>query len=130
MFTHTLQLDERHALLSLAILLVHVDGNVASSESTRLRTLRREMALPSDTELPEDPMGMLPQPFTSTESCVRVLLELLLIAAADDYFDPREREFIVDVAEKVSVSSERLEDMISWTREHTMLMKSAEQFWA
>ena len=61
------------------------------------------MALPSDTELPEDPVGMLPQPFTSMESCVRVLLELLLIAAADDYFDPREREFIVDVAEKVSV---------------------------
>jgi hypothetical protein len=129
MFTHTLQLEERLVLLSLAILLVHVDGNVDSTESTRLRALRREMALPSDTELPEDPVGMLPQPFSSMESRVRVLLELLLIAAADDYFDPRERDFIGNVAEQVSIPSERLEAMIGWTREHAQLMKAAEQFW-
>ena len=130
MFTHTLQLEERHALLSLAILLVHVDGNVDSSESTRLRALRREMALPSDTELPEDPLDLLPAPFSSMESRARVLLELLLIAAADDYFDPREREFIQDVAQKVSISSERLDAMIAWTRDHAALMRAAAQFWA
>jgi tellurite resistance protein len=129
MFTHTLQLSERHALLSLAILLVHIDGDFAAEESTRLRALRREMALPLDTELPEDPITVLPAPFESHESRCRIMLELLLIAAADDLFHPQERAFIEDVAERMDIKAERLNGMIEWTRDHTRLMKAAAVLW-
>ena len=130
MFTHTLKLTERHALLSLAILLVHIDGDFDDSESKRLRALRREMALPLDTELPDDPIADLPAPFDTPASRARVLLELLQIAAADDYFHPAERTFIEDVARRLEVPVPRLEEMIRWTRQHNELLKAAEAFWS
>lgn len=130
MFTHTLKLTERHALLSLAILLVHIDGEFADAESKRLRALRREMALPPDTELPEDPIAALPAPFETAGARARVLLELLQVAAADDLFHPKERAFIEDVTRRLEIPIPRLEEMIRWTRQHNQLVKAAEVFWS
>jgi len=128
MFTQTLRLPERQALLSLAIRLVHIDGDFHDAESARLRALRREMALPLDTELPDEPIDDLPEPFTSPGARQRVILVLLQVAAADDFFHPDEKTFIETVAQRLDIAVPQLEAMIVWTRQHNQLVKAADVF--
>lgn len=103
MFSFSLRLSERRALLSLAIQLVYIDDEVAEVEQQRLRLLRREMSLPPDIRLDDVAIDELPHPFGDMESRRRALLELMIIAAADDRLDPREEEFITAVAQGLEI---------------------------
>lgn len=130
MFLHTLNLSERKSFLALAIHLVHSDGEFAQTEEQRLRALRREMALPADTEIPDDPIGPLPEPFSSRESRTKVVLALLELAYIDGVFDPRERAMIKEIGTRFSMSTDELNRLEDWTVRLSQLMAEAQDLWS
>jgi uncharacterized tellurite resistance protein B-like protein len=129
MFLHTLSLEERKSFLALAIHLVHSDGEFADTEEDRLRALRREMALPADTELPDDPIARLPTPFASRQAQATVILELLELAYIDGVFDPRERALIKSIGTSFGLSVDELNRMEDWTVRLSQLMSEATEQW-
>ena len=128
-FLHTLGLEERKAFLGLAIALVHADDEFADTEEQQLRALRREMALPPDTEIPDDPFASLPAPFTTRPSQIKVLIELLRLASVDEVFDPRERVMIERIAETFGVAHAELAELEAWAHQLTSLTRKARSFW-
>jgi uncharacterized tellurite resistance protein B-like protein len=130
MFLHTLSLSERKSFLALAIHLVHSDGELDQTEEQRLRALRREMALPADTELPDDPLDALPEPFSGRESFTKVILALLELAYVDGVFDPRERAMIKAIGTRFSMSTDELNRLEDWTIRLSRLMAEAKELWS
>lgn len=130
MFLTTFSLSERKAFLALAIQLVHTDGEFAATEEQRLLALRRVMALPADTDIPDDPIQALPAPFTTHESRAKVVIELLKLAYVDGVFDSRERAMIKDIGERFSLSRDVLNQMEDWTIRLNQLREEAESLWA
>lgn len=130
MFLHTLNLSERKSFLALAIHLVHSDGEFADTEEQRLRSLRREMALPADTELPDDSLTVLPVPFSSQESRTKVVLGLLELAYIDGVFDPRERAMIKEIGTRFEMSTDDLNKLEDWTIRLSSLMEEAKGLWS
>ncbi|MDG1481410.1 MAG: hypothetical protein P8R54_17580 [Myxococcota bacterium] len=130
MFLDTLSLSERKSFLALAIHLVHSDGEFDQTEEQRLRALRREMALPADTELPDDPLDALPVPFSSRESCTKVVLALLELAYVDGVFDRRERAMIKVIGTRFSMSTDELNRLEDWTIRLSQLMSEAKGLWS
>ena len=88
------------------------------------------MALPADTELPDDPMAALPAPFSSRESRVKVILELLRMAYIDGVFDPRERALIKDIGTQFGLSVDELNRMEDWVVRLNLLQEEAQALWA
>ena len=126
MFLHTLSLSERKSFLALAIHLVHSDGELDQTEEQRLRALRREMALPADTELPDDPLDALPEPFSGRESFTKVILALLELAYVDGVFDP----MIKAIGTRFSMSTDELNRLEDWTIRLSRLMAEAKELWS
>ena len=129
MFLHTFNLSERKSFLSLAIHLVHSDGEFVDPEEQRLRAIRREMALPADTEIPDDPISALPAPFSSRESRVKVILELLDLAYIDGVFDSRERTLIKNIGSSFGLETDELNRLEDWTIRLNQLKEEATGLW-
>ena len=129
MFLTTFSLNERKSFLALAIHLVHTDGEFAAQEEQRLRALRRVMALPADTDIPDDPISALPAPFTTREARVKVIIELLKLAYVDGVFDRRERSMIQDIGDRFGLQRDELDRMEDWTTRLNQLRQEAESLW-
>ena len=129
MFLTTFSLSERKSFLALAIQLVHTDGEFAAIEEQRLRALRRVMALPADTDIPDDPISGLPEPFTTRETRAKVVIELLKLAYVDGVFDRRERAMIKDIGERFGLSHDDLSRMEAWTIRLNQLREEAATLW-
>ena len=129
MFLHTFNLSERKSFLSLAIHLVHSDGEFVDPEEQRLRAIRREMALPADTEIPDDPISALPAPFSSRESRIKVILELLDLAYIDGVFDSRERTLIKNIGSSFGLEIDELNRLEDWTIRLNQLKEEATGLW-
>ena len=121
MFLHALSFEERHALMALATDLVHADKVLENEEEARLVALRRKLALSADAKIPVDPLSVVPLPFRSRQSRIKVLAELLILANADDHIDERELTMIRETSRKFGIEDSVQVRLEAWVVQYQRL---------
>ena len=112
MFLAKLSPPQQDAFLQLAAQLVAVDGEITPDELEMLS----EIAMGATDWVPQDdlPIAGLVAAFDDTVSRRAALVELIGLAHADTVYGPEEREFIADLARRMSVSPARLAQLEAW----------------
>ena len=128
MFLHELTTEQQRAFLILARQVMAADNRLAMKEVERLEALYRETGLPAETAAAPDAVGDMNYLFDSPRARAIVLLELLLVAHADDDFDPRENAVIHDVAERLEVYEDDWARFGDWATRYTALRREAETY--
>ena len=70
----------------------------------------------------------LAEVFTSQQSKAALLLELIGLAHADADYHSTEQSFVAQVANKLGIAKEMLEDMEAWVVRQLALVREAEQY--
>ncbi|NNF57483.1 MAG: hypothetical protein HKN04_04510 [Rhodothermaceae bacterium] len=128
MFLHELTTEQQRAFLILARQVMAADERLAMQEVERLEALYRETGLPAETAAGPDAVGDMNYLFASPRVRAVVLLELLLVAHADDDLDPRENAVIRDVAERMEVYDDDWTRFSAWAARYAALRREAETY--
>lgn len=126
MFIQNLNSEQQSALLSLAKDVMEADG-VKWDEQESVLGLLTAQSNP-DAEPTNLTNTRLEDLFSDQTSKNSLLLELLGIAHANGDYHPGEQEAIRNLALKLNIPDELVEDMESWVKRQTILMKEAQHF--
>lgn len=130
MFLSHFDPDEKRAFLHLSWKLIHIDGVLAAEEETMFAQCRRLLDLEGESIPATIDLDAAVGAFTSHQSRVSALLELLALCHADGDFHPAEQALVRTVANGFGVSAEALSAYESWVLRQVMLMQEAEAFWS
>lgn len=128
MFLHELAPEQQRAVLILARQVIAADDRLAMQEVERLEALYRETGLPAETSAAPDVVADLNHMFPAPRVRAVVLIELLLVAHADDEVDAREREAIRAVAGRMDVAEDRWAVLVDWAERFAALRREAAAF--
>lgn len=124
MFIARLDPTQQGVLLHLGTRLISADDNLDGREVEFLETLRSQMGAGVQ---PVD-IDSLAEVFTSQQSKAALLLELIGLAHADADYHSTEQSFVAQVANKLGIAKEMLEDMEAWVVRQLALVREAEQY--
>ncbi len=106
--------EEQHALIELLIYMVKADGVVDNIEEAIIQDYADLVAVDVDSiDGNLQPEVLIPK-FQSLESRFTVIEELLRVSHLNGFFTRDEQAAILDVAEKLGVSSEMVRKMDAW----------------
>jgi hypothetical protein len=128
MFLHELTPDQQRAVLILARQVIAADHRLAMQELERLEALYRETGLPAETSEAPDVVADLNYMFPEPRGRAVVLIELLLVAHADDEIHAREHESIRAIADRMQVGEERWVMLVDWAARFAALRQEAAAF--
>ena len=124
MFVAQLTTQQQGLLLQLGTELVAADGKIHDKEAELLAVVRAQMT-PGIAPVSSD---QLCKEFTTQASKAALLLELIGLAHADADYHSTEQSFVAQVANKLGIAKEMLEDMEAWVARQLALVREAEQF--
>jgi len=115
MFLQKLNDREKKGFLYLAQKLITIDNKVKVSELSLLKNISREMGIDMNdaVQLEQEDVWKI---FTSRESRMIILIELIATGYIDNDFSPDENELIKEIARKFSISDTKLSLMEQWVR--------------
>ena len=103
--------------------MAHADGLITPSEKANLES-RLGMALLAEEEKPSPDALQNPEQITDGQlasahpaNLKLILRDAMLMAAVDEFYDPREIDLINRVAAVAGISEEQLMDLYSWVEE-------------
>lgn len=128
----TLTADEKRVFVECFCGMVYSDNNVAKEEIEFLKNIGKLYGI-SEQEIVAILKGMNRDEVINKVSILKdrvkalqLIKELCYLANSDTGLDDREIDFIIDVAEKVNVDSEKLKQINKWVLDKIVLEKTGE----
>lgn len=126
MFVNNLNAAQQGKMLSLAQLIIAVDGRVVAKEQAMIDFLRSQCV--ENVTVESVDFSKLPSLFDNQQAKVSLLLELIGIAYADEDYHESEKGIVREVSMVLGVSSPLLEDMENWVKKQFIQVKEAQAF--
>lgn len=128
----TLSTEEKKIFVESFCCMVYSDGNVAKEEIEFLKDIGKLYGI-SEQEIvailkgmnKEEIMNRIAQ-ITERHKALQLVKELCYLANSDSGLDDNEIDFIIDVAERVNVDSEKLKQINKWVLDKIVLQKTGE----
>ena len=127
-----LSTEEKKIFVESFCCMVYSDGNVAKEEIEFLKNIGKLYGI-SEQEIvailkgmnKEQVMNRVSQ-ITERPKALQLVKELCYLANSDTGLDDNEIDFIIDVAERVNVDSEKLKQINKWVLDKIVLQKTGE----
>lgn len=127
-----LSAEEKKIFVESFCCMVYSDGNVAKEEIEFLKNIGKLYGI-SEQEIvailkgmnKEAVMNRIAQ-ITDRQKALQLVKELCYLANSDTGLDDNEIDFIIDVAERVNVDSEKLKQINKWVLDKIVLQKTGE----
>jgi len=126
MFLNRLRDEQKKAFLAIAIKLVGADGRLDPRERVIIETIRYEMGLFSETDLPGGDMERIARVFDTHDSRVIVLMEAIAIALADEDLAKEEENLLRELARIFDFTEEKATAIEAWVIKFRDTQKEAE----
>ena len=94
MFLNSLTLEQKKAFLSIAMKIIGADGILETRERQKIETMRYEMGLYNETDLPTGDIEDIAKTFDTRKSRVIVMLEGIALAYADEDLGEEEQKIL------------------------------------
>lgn len=128
----TLTADEKRIFVESFCCMVYQDGSIAKEEIDFLKGIGRLYSI-SEQEIVailkgmnrEEVMNKIEQ-ITERTKALQLVKELCYLANSDTGLDDKEIDFIIDVAERLNVDSEKLKQINKWVLDKIVLQKTGE----
>lgn len=127
MFIQHLTNEQQGILYSFSKRLVTVDGVIDSKEETILETIRAQCSESADFGLDIN-LVEIDKIFHQQHQKIAFMIELIGVAHADDTYTHEEKDFVLSLAENLSIDPELLKQMESWVERQLGLVKEANLF--
>lgn len=128
----TLTPEEKRIFVESFCCMVYMDGVVAKEEIEFLKTIGKQFGV-AEQEIVTILKGMNKDAtmekigqITERSKALHLIKELCYLANSDTGLDDREIDFIIDVAEKINVDSEKLKQINKWVLDKIVLQKTGE----
>lgn len=128
----TLTADEKRIFVESFCCMVYTDGNVAKEEIEFLKGIGKLYGIAEQDivsilkNMKKDEIMEHIGSITNRQKALQLVKELCYLANSDTGLDDREIDFIIDVAEKVNVDSEKLKQINKWVLDKIVLQKTGE----
>ena len=131
-YIETLTANEKKIFVESFCCMVYADGSIAKEEIEFLKSIGKLYSI-SEQEIvsilknmkKEDVMNHIGT-ITNRQKSLQLVKELCFLANSDTGLDDREIDFIIDVAEKLNVDSEKLKQINKWVLDKIVLQKTGE----
>ncbi len=125
MFLNQLTLEQKKAFLAIAMRIIGADGVLDPRERGALESMRYEMGLFTETDLPKGYIEDLVKSFDTRKSQVILMLEGIALALADEEFAGEEQKILRELALLFKFSEEEADAMENWVMKSRDLQKQA-----
>ena len=127
-----LSADEKRIFVESFCCMVYADGNVAKEEIEFLKGIGKLYGIQEQEivsilkNMKKEAVMERVATITERTKALHLVKELCYLANSDTGLDDREIDFIIDVAEKVNVDSEKLKQINKWVLDKIVLQKTGE----
>ncbi len=128
----TLSPEEKRIFVESFCCMVYADGNVAKEEIDFLKKIGKLYGINEQEivsilkNMNRDEVMNNVEKISERSKALQLVKELCYLANSDTGLDDREIDFIIDVAEKVDVDSEKLKQINKWVLDKIVLQKTGE----
>jgi len=125
MFLNSLTLEQKKAFLSIAMKIIGADGILETRERQMIETMRYEMGLYNETDLPKGEIEDVAKTFDTRKSRTIVMLESISLAYADENLGGEEQKILRALALMFEISEEEATAMENWVKRYKELYQEA-----
>lgn len=131
-YINTLTAGEKRIFVESFCCMVYTDGNVAKEEIDFLKSIGKLYDIAEQDivsilkNMKKDEIMEHIATITDRQKSLQLVKELCYLANSDTGLDDREIDFIIDVAEKLNVDSEKLKQINKWVLDKIVLQKTGE----
>lgn len=128
----TLNADEKRIFVECFCCMVRADESVAKEEIEFLKNVGKLYGIAEQEIVPilknttRDAIMNKVANITSRQKALQLIKELCYLANSDTGLDDKEIDFIIDVAERLNVDSEKLKQINKWVLDKIVLQKTGE----
>lgn len=125
MFLNSLTQEQKKAFLSIAMKIIGADGILETRERQMIETMRYEMGLYNETDLPKGEIEDIAKIFDTRKSRVIVMLEGIALAYADEDLGGEEHKILRSLALIFEFSEDEATAMENWMKRYKDLHQEA-----
>ncbi|MCK5058918.1 MAG: hypothetical protein KAT34_19890 [Candidatus Aminicenantes bacterium] len=125
MFLNNLTEEQKKAFLSIAMKIIGADGILETRERKMIETMRYEMGLYNETDLPKGDIEDIAKAFDTRKSRVIVMLEGIALAYADEDLGEEEQKILRALALVFEFSEEEATAVENWVKRYKDLHQEA-----
>lgn len=114
MFLNSLTTEQKKAFLSMAMKIIGADGVLDPRERKMIESMRYEMGLWAETDLPKGYIEDIARVFDTRKSRVILMLEAIALAYSDEEMAGEERKILRELAILFEFSEEEATAMEDW----------------
>ena len=125
MFLNSLTEEQKKSFLAIAKKIIGADGILDTRERQMIETMRYEMGLWDETDLPTGYIEDLAKPFDTRQSRVILMLESIALTYADEESSSEEKKILRELALLFEFPEEEATAMENWVLRYKNLVKEA-----
>ncbi len=125
MFLNHLTLEQKKAFLAIAMKIIGADGILEPRERQMVESMRYEMGLFTETDLPKGELEEIIKFFDTRKSRVVTMIEAIGLCLADEDLGAEERKLIRALALLFEFSEEEATKMEDWVNRYRALLQEA-----
>jgi len=125
MFLNSLTQEQKKNFLAIAMRIIGADGILETRERQKIETMRYEMGLYNETDLPKGDIEDIAKTFDTRKSRVTVMLEGIALAYADEDLGGEEQKILRALALVFEFSEEEATAMENWVKRYKELHQEA-----
>ena len=126
MFLNRLTIEQKKAFLAIAMKIVGADRRLDPKERRTIESMRVEMGLLTEIDIPMGSIEELAKPFDTRQSQVILMLEGIALALVDEEFHGEEQKILRALALIFGFSEKEATAMENWVVRSKELQKEAE----
>lgn len=111
MFFERFSLSQKKAFLALAQKMIEADSRIENKERLYLLYIKNEMGFETDVAIPSLSLDQITNEFKTTHSKLWMMLELIGVAHIDDEIAESEQQLVRDVAKKLNIKNNTIEEL-------------------
>ncbi len=124
--------QEKRLFVECFCCMVYADGNVAKEEIEFLKGIGKNYGIEEKDivqilkEMKKDAVLAKVQQVTDRKKQLQLVKELCYLANSDSSLEDSEIDFIIDIAEKLNVESDKIKQINKWVLDRILLQKTGE----
>ena len=131
-YIETLTANEKRVFVESFCCMVYADSNITKEEIEFLKSIGKLYSISEQDivsilkNMKRDEVMEHIGTITNRQKSLQLVKELCFLANSDTGLDDREIDFIIDVAEKLNVDSDKLKQINKWVLDKIVLQKTGE----
>lgn len=127
-----LSVEEKRLFVECFCCMVYADGNVAKEEIEFLKRIGKSYGVEEKDivqilkEMKKDVVLDKVQRLTERKKQLQLVKELCYLANSDSSLEDSEIDFIIDIAERLNVESDKIKQINKWVLDRILLQKTGE----